>query len=398
MNAMMTVTELNEYSRLLLASDPILKDVTVTGEISGCTRAYSGHLYFSLKDEGAKIDCAMWRSNAAELTFQPQNGMQVRAHGSVSIYSVSGKYQLYVDEMTKSGVGDRFVQFEQLKTKLQAEGLFDPARKREIPYLPRKIGLVTAETGAAVRDMIRVARERDPKIDIVVSPCLVQGDAAPQDIARAIRLINERTDCDVLLVGRGGGSMEDLWAFNEEVTARAIAGSRIPVISCVGHEVDFSIADFVADVRAATPTHAAQLAVPVIADERANLNALVRRLSTALTHGQESRRARLDRIRLCGVMRDPADALLREPKERLADLTRRADTAQARALEKARNRLSSAALLLRSLDPGNVVSRGYAVVRDQNGRVVTSAAKMPGGARFVLDMKDGKRAVTACDE
>ena len=262
----MSVSELNEYARRLLASDPLLRNLEVSGEISGYKHHYSGHRYFTLKDSGARVQCVMFRQDGMSLDFEPCDGMKVTVKASASIFVRDGSYQLYVNSMQKSGLGDLYARFEELKSKLMAEGLFDAARKREIPLLPKKIGLVTSETGAAVRDMIRVARRRNPNIGILIAPCAVQGAAAVPEIVRSIRRLNENGECDVLLVGRGGGSIEDLWAFNEEAVARAIASSRIPVISCVGHEIDFTIADFVADLRAPTPSAAAEMAVPVYSE------------------------------------------------------------------------------------------------------------------------------------
>ncbi|MBR6890193.1 MAG: exodeoxyribonuclease VII large subunit, partial [Clostridia bacterium] len=247
--AALSVSELNEYARRLMAGDPLLRSVEVTGEISGYKHHYSGHRYFSLKDESARVQCVMFRQQAMGLDFQPTDGMRVTVRASASVFVRDGSFQLYVSSMRQAGQGDLYIRFEKLKRKLMAEGLFDPARKREIPAFPRVIGVATSQTGAALRDIIHVARRRDPNIGIVVSPCAVQGAGAAREIVRAIERLNRQGECDVMLVGRGGGSIEDLWAFNEEIVARAIAGSRIPVISCVGHETDFTIADFAADLR-----------------------------------------------------------------------------------------------------------------------------------------------------
>ena len=240
----LSVSELNEYARRLLAGDPLLRNLEVTGEISGYKRHYSGHRYFSLKDETARVQCVMFRQNAMGLDFEPADGMRVTVRASASIFARDGAFQLYINSMRQSGQGDLFARFEKLKQKLQAEGLFDPARKRDVPAMPRVIGVATSETGAALRDIIHVARRRNPNVGIIVAPCAVQGEGAAAEIVRAIERLNANGESDVLLVGRGGGSIEDLWAFNEEIVARAIAASRIPVISCVGHEIDFTISDF----------------------------------------------------------------------------------------------------------------------------------------------------------
>ncbi|MGI6239575.1 MAG: exodeoxyribonuclease VII large subunit, partial [Christensenellales bacterium] len=321
-----SVSELNEYVRLQLAGDPMLRGVEVTGELSGYKRHISGHRYFSLKDEGARVQCVMFRQQAFGLDFEPEDGMRVTVRANASLFVRDGSYQLYVDTMRQDGAGALFLRFEALKRKLLAEGLFDPARKREIPYYPRVIGVATSKTGAAIRDIIRVAKRRNPGVGIVVAPCAVQGAAAADEIVSAIRRLNEHGEAEVLLVGRGGGSMEDLWPFNEERVARAIADSAIPVISCVGHEVDVTIADFVADVRAATPSMAAELAVPVRADLLQSQAELTARLVRALSTGQALRRARLDALTASVALADPKNALI---KPRLDALMRLSERAQA---------------------------------------------------------------------
>ena len=392
----LTVTELNDYARKLLAGDPLLRNLEVIGEISGYKHHYSGHRYFSLKDANARIQCVMFRQNAMGLDFTPADGMSVMVRGSASIFVRDGSYQLYVTSMRRNGVGDLYVKFEQLKAKLTAEGLFDPARKREIPMLPRKIGIVTSETGAAIRDIIRIARRRNPKVGILVAPCAVQGASAAPEIVRAIRKLNANGECDVLLVGRGGGSIEDLWAFNEEIVARAIAESRIPVISCVGHEVDFTIADFVADLRAPTPSAAAELAVPVLEDLQSSLSALQVRLGQALTRGQQIRRAELGRLVGSAALSMPRRTLLDAPFNRLETLEKRLNDAMRRQMECARKRLDLADGMLRALDPKRVIDRGYAVVT-VHGQLTTRAAEVKAGDLLSLRMADGKIAARATD-
>ena len=366
----MSVSELNEYARKLLAGDPLLRNVEVTGEISGYKHHYSGHRYFSLKDEGARVQCVMFRQQGMGLDFEPADGMRVTVRASASLFVRDGSYQLYINSMREAGRGDLFARFEKLKQKLMAEGLFDPARKRPIPFLPGTIGIVTSETGAAVRDMIRVARRRNPNVGIIVSPCAVQGASAAGEIVRAIRRLNDDGRCDVLLVGRGGGSIEDLWAFNEEPVARAIAASRIPVVSAVGHEVDFTIADFVADVRAATPSAAAELAVPVLSQLQASLDGCVLRLAGALGRGQEVRRLRLEKLSDAPVMRQPEKALLEPRRKALNDLYARLDAATLAQIERRRQRLGALDASLRALDPDAVLARGYAIVTDDAGGIL----------------------------
>ena len=314
----LTVSELNEYARKLLAQDPLLRGLEVTGEISGYKHHYSGHRYFTLKDENARVQCVMFRQQAMGLDFQPADGMRVTVRASASIFPRDGSFQLYVNAMRQAGQGDLYVRFEKLKQKLLAEGLFDPARKRDIPTMPRRIGVVTSQTGAAIRDIIHVARRRNPNVGILVSPCAVQGASAAEDIVRAIERINRDGTCDVLLVGRGGGSIEDLWAFNEEIVARAIAASGIPVISCVGHEIDFTISDFVADLRAPTPSAAAELAVPELAKLKEALDNRVRRVAAALGHGQRIRRLQLERLLNSEAFKHPSQTLVAPRREAIA--------------------------------------------------------------------------------
>ncbi|MBQ6375251.1 MAG: exodeoxyribonuclease VII large subunit [Clostridia bacterium] len=384
----LSVTELNEYARKLLAGDPLLRNLEVTGEISGYKHHQSGHRYFSLKDETARIQCVMFRQNAMSLDFQPADGMQVTIRGSVSVFVRDGAYQLYVNTMRKAGQGDLFAKFEALKKKLSAEGLFDQARKRTIPLLPRVIGVATSRTGAAIRDIIQVARRRDPGVGIVVAPCAVQGASAAADIVRAIELLNKQGEADVLLVGRGGGSIEDLWAFNEEIVARAIAASHIPVISCVGHEIDFTIADFVADLRAATPSVAAELAVPVVSELRGSLNKLCAALGNALTSQQQVRKLQLDRIGASMALKQPAQAFIVPRRASVQQLETRLQRAMPAALERAHHRLSNAVTALRTLNPDAVLDRGYAVV-EAHGGVVSSVSAMKAGEVVHVRLADG---------
>lgn len=385
----MTVSELNEYTRRLLAGDPLLRNLEVSGEISGYKHHYSGHRYFTLKDADARVQCVMFRQDAAGLNFEPSDGMKVTLRASASVFVRDGSYQLYVTAMQKSGLGDLYARFEQLKAKLTAEGLFDAARKREIPMFPRKIGIVTSETGAAIRDMIRVARRRDPLVEILVAPCAVQGASAASEIVRAIRRLNVNGECDVLLVGRGGGSIEDLWAFNEEAVARAIAASKIPVISCVGHEIDFTIADFVADLRAPTPSAAAELAVPVRQELVAALDDMKTRLANALLSGQRVRRAELDRLVKSIILSVPDKVILAPRKDALNAAAHRLNQAINRKLETSENRLKMADAMLRTLNPNQIVERGYAIV-SKGGRIVTDARSLAFGDEFELHMSNGR--------
>lgn len=391
-----TVSELNEYVRVSLAGDPLLRCIRVTGEISGYKQHISGHRYFSLKDEKARIQCVMFRQNAQSLLFQPRDGMRVTITGAVSLFVRDGAYQLYAETMEQQGAGNLFQQFEVLKQKLMAEGLFDPARKRELPFRPTVIGVATSKTGAAVRDIIRVAKRRDPGVGIVVAPCSVQGERAADEIVKSIRLLNRQGQAQVLLVGRGGGSMEDLWPFNEEKVARAIAESRIPVISCVGHETDFTIADFVADVRAATPSMAAEMAVPVRAELENACQALTRRLLRSLESGQRLRRLRLEKCMASAALSDPArlTAGLRGKTE-LAE--KRLREAMAKRLSTESARLSELNRTLRAVSPQAVLDRGYAAVK-KGGRYVSRAEQLRSRDQIELILSDGVRRAQVLEE
>lgn len=385
----LSVSELNEYARRLLAGDPLLRSLEVSGEISGYKHHYSGHRYFSLKDEKARVQCVMFRQHALGLDFQPADGMRVTVRASASIYPQNGSFQLYVTAMRKAGQGELYIRFEKLKQKLMAEGLFDPARKREIPTLPKVIGVVTSRTGAAIRDIIHVARRRNPNVGIVVSPCLVQGPGAAADIVRAMDRLNRAKACDVMLVGRGGGSIEDLWAFNEEVVARAIAASPIPVVSCVGHEVDFTISDFVADLRAPTPSAAAELTVPRLDQLKADMDGMVARLAGALRSGQRVRRLALERLTASTVLTSPGRTLIEPRLNQLEAIERRLCMVMPARLERCRHRLDALSASLRALDPASVMDRGYAVVR-QEGHIVPRATLANGGLPVRVCFSDGE--------
>ena len=391
-----TVSELNEYVRVSLAGDPLLRCIRVTGEISGYKQHISGHRYFSLKDERARIQCVMFRQNAQSLLFQPRDGMRVTITGAVSLFVRDGAYQLYAETMEQQGAGNLFQQFEALKRKLMAEGLFDPARKRELPFRPTVIGVATSKTGAAVRDIIRVAKRRDPGVGIVVAPCSVQGERAADEIVKSIRLLNRQGQSQVLLVGRGGGSMEDLWPFNEEKVARAIAESRIPVISCVGHETDFTIADFVADVRAATPSMAAEMAVPVRAELENARQALSRRLLRSLESGQRLRRLRLEKCMASAALSDPA-RLTAGPRGKTALSEKRLREAMAKRLSTESARLSELNRTLRAVSPQAVLDRGYAAVK-KGGRYISRAEQLRSRDQIELILSDGVRRAQVLEE
>jgi exodeoxyribonuclease VII large subunit len=295
-SVILTVHQLNDYVRVLLTRDPLLQKVRVRGEISNLKIHSSGHMYFSLKDEFGRIQCIMFRQQKEHLNFLPSNGMQVIVTGTVSLFTRDGQYQLYIDDIKKDGIGDLHLAFEELKKKLREEGLFDAAYKKPLPLLPQKIAVVTSHTGAAIKDIIRVIKHRNPYVDILIIPVAVQGSGAAEQIAKAIDYANTRDDIDIIITGRGGGSIEELWAFNEEIVARAIFRSDIPVIAAIGHETDFTIADFTADVRAATPSNGAELAVPEVSHMQALIDGFDKLLTDAIMRYLIKKRYQLDLI------------------------------------------------------------------------------------------------------
>jgi exodeoxyribonuclease VII large subunit len=400
-----SVSELNRRVRALLENQ--FEMLWVAGELSNVKRAASGHWYFCLKDPGAQIECAMFRTRAQFLDFRPEDGIQVEVRARVTLYEPRGNYQLVVEEIRRAGLGALFEAFEKLKAKLQAEGLFEPARKRALPAFPRAIGIVTSPAAAALRDVLATLARRAPMVPVVLYPAQVQGEGAAAQVARAIRIANQRAECDVLIVCRGGGSLEDLWAFNEEVVARAIAESRLPIVSGVGHETDFSIADFVADLRAATPTAAAVAASPDREALASTVEALRRRLARDWARIVERSAQRLDQA--ARRLLTPTERIERQ-RERLADFGRRLrralpDSAAARrTLERERMRLGSALARtlaertrhlkalgdsLGHLDPTQVLARGYSIVRDASGHVRRTSAGLAAGDRVDITFSEG---------
>lgn len=390
-----SVSQVNEYVRMLLDGNAVLKNIWVRGEISNFTNHYrTGHLYFSLKDEGGLIRAVMFRGDAAELSFVPEDGMKVLVHGRVSAYVRDGQYQLYVQSMEPDGVGSLAVAFEQLKRKLEAEGLFDASRKKALPPCPHTVGLVTSPTGAAVRDMIRVAARRYPSARLLIYPAQVQGDTAATYLAGGIRYFNRMKDdpeqgVDVIVIGRGGGSMEDLWAFNDEVLARTVAASELPVISAVGHEVDFTICDFVADVRAATPSAALEIALPNRAELKKRLIQQNDRLTASLTYGLRQRRERLGRVSDARVLRSPL-APYTERRLTLDRLSQSMDAAMARRTESLKRDVGQVAGRLNALSPLGVLSRGYALAQTEDGRVIGSVDDVSVQDTVTVRLRDGR--------
>jgi exodeoxyribonuclease VII large subunit len=393
--SIMSVTQVSRYMKEMLDSDEILQDVWVRGEISGCRTYGSGHCYFTLKDAEAQLPCVFFknarlRSSAPDL----RDGMAIAANGHISLYERDGKLQLYVERIEPIGDGALYLRFEQLKERLEAEGLFDEERKRPLPAQPAVIGIVTSPQAAALRDMLRVLRTRYPLARVVLSPTSVQGVEAPLAIANALDLLNQHGEAEVIIVGRGGGSIEELWAFNEEVVARAIARSRIPVISGVGHETDFTIADFVADHRASTPTAAATAAVPDIADSLTRIHAYQYALTTLMDTYLIDQREELDQAKR-DLQRFSPQMQLERLHQRLDDTTALLQTRIEHHLSLRGERLSGASLGLHSLSPLLTIARGYAVVRrtaDQH--IVTSIQHVQPGDELTIQVTDGQIQAT----
>ena len=384
----LSVTQLNAYVKSLLESDPRLRDIYVVGEISNFTdHARTGHLYFSLKDDGGLVRAVMFRSAAARLRFAPQHGMRVLCRGRVSLYDRDGQYQFYVEDMQPDGIGALSVAFEQLKAKLAEEGLFDTARKRPIPSYPERIAVITSPTGAAVQDILKILNRRYPIAQVILCPVLVQGDGAAQELTMAVEAVGSSRCADVVIIGRGGGSMEELWAFNDEALARAIARCPVPVISAVGHETDVTICDFVSDLRAPTPSAAAELAVP----ERSRLAAIIAGADGMLRSGMlkalERKRERLEFLSSRPCLSQP-ERMLAPFAERLDRACQRLPRAEAQRLRTGRDAYLSRAARLESLSPLKVLSRGYAVAVKE-GRPITSAGEAGPGDRVRLMLRDG---------
>ena len=387
-----SVTQVNEHIRDLLEADPGLGALFVRGEISNYKLYPSGHHYFSLKDEAGAIRCVMFRREAASLRFRPQNGMKVLAFGRVSAYPRDGVYQLYVSTLTPDGVGDLHAAFEELKAKLAAQGLFDEDHKKPLPKFPGRIALVTSPAGAAVRDMLRILNARWPMARVYVVPCRVQGAEAPAEIAGAISWVNAQSCADLIITGRGGGSMEDLWCFNDERVARAIYASEIPVISAVGHEPDVTIADYVADLRAATPSNGAELAVPDQSEQYARLSHLSARMAKAVDRRTQYERQRLDRLSACRMLQNPMAWV----EDRRARLERQGERlGHSLTLRTARDRENFARLCasMDALSPLKVLSRGYAVAKGPHG-LVKSVGDVSTGEELSLTLSDGALSCT----
>lgn len=387
-----TVSEITARLRTLLERDPLCQNLWVTGEISNFSRAASGHVYFTLKDAGAQLACVIWKTQARALTFAPRDGDQVTAHGRIGLYEAGGRYQLYVDLLQPTGRGVLFQEFERLKSRLAAEGLFAEERKRPLPPYPRRIGVVTSPATAALRDVLNILRRRYPLAQVLLAPTLVQGTEAPPQIVAAIAALNARADVDVILVVRGGGSLEDLWAFNDERVVRAVAASRIPIISGVGHETDFTLTDFAADRRAPTPSAAAELATPDRAELQQRLWQVQGRLARGWTARLATFRRQVEQWQRTLRHLSPT-ARLAGSRQRVDDLTRRAEAALTHRLQLERQRLTAATARLAALNPEAVLQRGYAIIAErESGRLITQAAQARPGQALTLRWHDGEVA------
>ncbi len=384
----LTISQVNEYIRSLMDRDALLGSVIVKGEISNYKVYPSGHHYFTLKDDGAALKCVIFRGNAVKLRFKPDNGMQVMAMGKISVFPRDGAYQLYCTGMVLDGVGDLNAAFEQLKAKLAKEGLFDPVHKKPLPQFPKTIGIVTSSAGAAVHDMLRILNKRYPVAKVLLLPVRVQGAEAPGEIVAAIRYANRYQLADLLIVGRGGGSIEDLWAFNDERVAYAIYHSDIPVISAVGHEPDVTISDYVADVRAATPSNAAELAVPDQNALRQYMDSMINAISTSLTRQLKTHKQHLNMLSASPVLQSPMD-YFKQRDNALKLLESKLFLSQKQIIHKYNDQFLTYAAKLDALSPLKVLTRGYALVQTGEGQVLRSVKQVNPGDNISIKITDG---------
>lgn len=384
----LSVSEINGYIKRLLQQDAKLNSVLVRGEISNFTRHSSGHLYFSLKDQTGTIKCVMFRGNAQRLQFQPAHGMQVLIGGYVAVYERDGVYQLYVEQMLPQGAGALNIAYEELKKKLGAEGLFDTARKRPLPFMPQKIGIVTSPTGAAIQDMVSIIRRRNPAVDLYVVPAIVQGSEGAASICQSLDILYQQ-QMDVIITGRGGGSLEELWCFNEEAVVRKIAESPVPIISAVGHETDVTLSDFAADLRAATPSMAAELAVPVQAQLKEQIDLQLQGLIQRYEAYLQQKRMGLEHLAQHRLLQKP-ELLWQEAQQRLDEQARQLEQYYEIYLQHKQQQIVKAAAQLDALSPLAVLSRGYALCRDEKDTVVRDASQIEIGDTITVMLEHGK--------
>lgn len=389
----LSITQVNEYIRSMMDADALLTGLAVSGEISNYKVYPSGHHYFTLKDENAALRCVMFRGSAMKLKFRPENGMKVIAMGKITVYPRDGGYQLYCSNLVLDGAGDLYVAFEQLKARLAAQGLFDPAHKKPIPKYPGVIGIVTSSAGAAVHDMLRILRKRYPLTQVRLLPVRVQGVEAPGEIAAAIYYANHYKLADLLIVGRGGGSIEDLWAFNDERVARAIYDSQIPVISAVGHEPDVTISDFVADLRAATPSNAAELAVPDQDALRQTLDSISGAMASALGRQIKAQRRHLQVLSASPALQSPI-GYIAQRRNALAFMANRMQAVQSQAVSRRRQRFLTCTAKLDAMSPLKVLTRGYAMAQAEDGSVIRSVNQVSSGKPIHITVNDGQIQAT----
>ncbi len=385
----LSVSEVNHYIKRILLSDPILSHIYVEGEISNYKLHSSGHMYFTLKDENSRINCIMFNSNCENLMFIPKEGMRVVCKGQVSIYERDGKYQLYVNHMEVAGIGALYIAYQQLKERLEKEGLFHSKHKGELPYLPKKIAIITSPTGAAVKDIISIILRRFPKVELYIFPVLVQGEGAAPSIVKAIDLSNDYPNIDLAILGRGGGSIEELWAFNEEEVARAIFNSKIPIVSAVGHETDFTIADFVADLRAATPSAAAELVVPNMIEIKSYMNSMEKRLLYSIKVKFNELHSRLSSVENNYFLKNPLNPIY-DKQQYIDELLERLNKSLKSNNQFKKKHLIHLGERLNGLSPLSVFSRGYSIVRDENNEIIKSINQVEKNKLLNIDLIDGE--------
>lgn len=384
-----TVSQLNEYIKAVIEGQPVLRSLFVKGEISNFTNHYkTGHFYFTLKDENSLIRCIMFKGFAEKLKFVPENGMKIILHGKVSAYPKDGQYQLYADNMEPDGIGALYIAYEQLKAKLEKEGLFNPIYKKPLPKIPKRVGIITSPTGAAIRDIINILGRRFPYAEGVLYPALVQGDGAPAQLIEGMKYFNAVGNVDVIIIGRGGGSIEDLWAFNDEGLAREIFASKIPVISAVGHETDFTICDFVADRRAPTPSAAAELAVPEIMELKQKILNIIGRMDMLIMHNIKNNRQRLNELAGKRVLNTP-DYIVDDRRFQLMNLDARMENGMKYSLSLKKEVFARYTSKLEVLNPMSVISRGYSAVFSDSGQLIKSVDQVEVGDRLNFKTVDG---------
>lgn len=388
-----TVTDLNKYIKNKIDGDEMLNNVLVKGEISNFKNHYTGHMYFTLKDESSLIKCVMFKSYTTHLSFMPKDGMKVMVLGSVAVFERDGVYQIYAKAMKEDGLGSLYTAYEELKKKLEQEGLFEEAHKKKIPFMPKTIGVLTSNTGAVIRDIINVSTRRNPGVHIRLYPVPVQGPGAAEKIAEGIKFMNENKLADVLIIGRGGGSLEDLWPFNEEIVARAIYDSELPIISAVGHETDFTIADFVADLRAPTPSAAAELAVANIDDVRETLKLYNNRYKVALKKKIELMRLSYEKCMARPAYKNPTQKI--NEQYMVIDMKVKAlQNSMMLKLKEAKTSFVKETAKLDSLSPLKTLTRGYSIVTEQDGKIIKSVNDLNSGEKVNLRLLDGKKTAT----